>query len=428
MKKSGGKKLIIGIIAVAAVACIIAFAVKQNGSGTVDPENAVYVESVAVITGMGSGNGMLNRFSGVVESQETWSVEQNHEYSVAEVYVTVGQTVEEGTPLFIYDVEQFNEKLEQSKIDLERLEAELSAMNSTIAELEKEKAEADSASKASYTIQIQQQELEKKQKEYDIKSKQAEIDKLKDNIENATVVSKMAGVVQSVNNGNSQISYGQDDNSFIKIMKIGDYRVKGSVNESNIGEIMEGTPMIVHSRVDPEKFWTGTVTMIDRENGSASQNMYSSDTSAQSTNYPFYVDLDSSEDLMLGQHVYMEKNAGQNDEKSGIWIEEYYIDRTDPENPVIWAAENGKLKKRPVKLGEYDEELYKYQVLEGLTADDHIAYPDETLKEGLPTITMEEAAASETELGGMDMDAVAEAQGDTPSGGGMVIEGQHAVG
>ena len=424
MKKSGGKKLIIGLVAAAVLIGVIVFAVRRNGSGPVDPENAVFVESVAAITGMGSSNGMMNRFSGVVESQETWSIEQNQEYSVAEVYVKVGDTVEEGTPLFIYDVEQFNEKLEQSKIDLERLNAELSSMNTTIAELEKEKAEADASLKASYTIQIQQQELEKKQKEYDIKSKQSEIDKLNDNIANATVTSKIAGVVQTINNGNGgQTYYGEDDNSFIKIMKTGDFRVKGTINESNIGEITEGTAMIVHSRVDPDKTWTGTVTVIDRENGKSSQTYYGSDTSAQSTNYPFYVDLDSSEDLMLGQHVYMEINAGQLDEskKTGIWIDEYYVDQTDPEKPVIWVSENGKLKKRAVTLGEHDEELFKVQVLEGLTAEDYIAFPDETMKEGTPTITMEEmAAASEGE------DGMAVSGG--MAGEGMSVAGAHGVG
>jgi HlyD family secretion protein len=34
-----------------------------------------------------------------------------------------------------------------------------------------------------------------------------------------------------------------------------------------------------------------------------------------------------------------------------------------------------------VTLGEHDEELYKVQVLEGLTVEDYIAFPDETMKE-----------------------------------------------
>ena len=28
---------------------------------------------------------------------------------------------------------------------------------------------------------------------------------------------------------------------------------------------------------------------------------------------------------MLGQHVYVELNLGQNEKKAGIWLEEYYI-------------------------------------------------------------------------------------------------------
>ena len=119
----------------------------------------------------------------------------------------------------------------------------------------------------------------------------------------------------------------------------------------------------------------------------------------------------------------MEINAGQLDEskKTGIWIDEYYVDQTDPEKPVIWAAENGKLKKRSVTLGERDEELFKVQVLEGLTAEDYIAFPDETMKEGTPTITMEEmAAASEGE------DGMAVSGG--MAGEGMSSAGMHGVG
>ena len=34
----------------------------------------------------------------------------------------------------------------------------------------------------------------------------------------------------------------------------------------------------------------------------------------------FYVNLDSSEGLMLGQHVYIEPDEGQDEKKSGIWL------------------------------------------------------------------------------------------------------------
>ena len=41
----------------------------------------------------------------------------------------------------------------------------------------------------------------------------------------------------------------------------------------------------------------------------------------------------------------------------------------------------------PVKLGEYDEEIGSWEILEGLSINDFIAFPDETLHEGMKTTT-----------------------------------------
>ena len=47
----------------------------------------VYVNTVEQITSLGTGNGMVNRFAGVVESQETWSVQQNDHKAVKDILV-----------------------------------------------------------------------------------------------------------------------------------------------------------------------------------------------------------------------------------------------------------------------------------------------------------------------------------------------------
>ena len=44
-----------------------------------------------------------------------------------------------------------------------------------------------------------------------------------------------------------------------------------------------------------------------------------------SSTYPFYVNLDSSDGLMLGQHVYIEPDEGQDEQKAGLWLSEVYI-------------------------------------------------------------------------------------------------------
>ena len=48
-------------------------------------------------------------------------------------------------------------------------------------------------------------------------------------------------------------------------------------------------------------------------------------------------------------------------------------------------AENAKgyIEKRKIELGEYDENMMRYQILSGLTEDDYIAYPEDRVKEGM---------------------------------------------
>ena len=127
--------------------------------------------------------------------------------------------------------------------------------------------------------------------------------------------------------------------------------------------------------------------------GSDSSDMYmgmsstGSDDQTSSTSYPFYVELDSSEDLMLGQHVYLMADNGQEDQEDGLWLEDYYF-ITDEDGAVtnyVWAVDaNDKLEKREVTLGDFNDETFKYEVLDGLTVDDYIAFPGDDCVEGAP--------------------------------------------
>ena len=99
------------------------------------------------------------------------------------------------------------------------------------------------------------------------------------------------GVVKSIRNGTANAGdslSGTQDNSFITVMKSGDYRIKGSINEQNISQIAEGSPMLAVSRTDSSKTWRGTVSKIDTSNPSSGQNNgMSSDMASGSSSYPF---------------------------------------------------------------------------------------------------------------------------------------------
>ncbi len=393
--QTGSKKKVRNILIAVLVLAVLAggfFAVRHFLPGkSADSAGTAYVTGVADL--MGVGGSTLNRFAGVVESQETWSVKQNPEYTVKEVFVSVGDEVKVGTPLFEYDVEKFETDLAQGEIDLARLENELQSLHNVRDQLEKDSKKAPASEKANYTVQIAEQDLSIRQKEIDIETKKLDNEKLKENMEHATVESELEGVVKTINSGNNQNYYGGQDDSFITVMQVGDFRVKGTINEQNMYDIMVGEPVVVHSRVDASQIWRGVIDKIDTENAQSGQNMYygGGDTETQSSKYPFYVKLDSSEGLMLGQHVYMERDLGQADKpQDEVRLGEFYIDMTDPDAPFVWVDEDGKLAKRPVVLGEYNEEMMEYVITSGLALTDAVAFPEEGLREGMPTADISE--------------------------------------
>lgn len=416
--KKINKKWAIGgaVVLAAVIGCGIYFG-TSGGNGS----RKVYVQKVSDIINLGSGNGGQNRYAGVVESQDVWNITQNADKTVKEVYVEEGDTVKVGDKLFAYDNEEAQLNLAQAKLELERMENEIKAGETEIKNLESEKKQVSKSDQIEYTIQIQSQKAANKKTEYEIKSQKTKIESLEKAAKNSVVKSEMAGVVQKINQ--SAISSGTDaddytdgdDSVFMSILATGDYRIKATVNEQNQWTIEDGKAVIIRSRVDENVSWTGTITTKDTSNPtSASSNEYydssSSDDTTTSSKYSFYVELDSSEGLILGQHVYVETDEGQEEEKEGIWLDSYYIIQDDNSTEelaeestetqtegYVWAEGTfGRLEKRKVTLGSYDEMLDKYEILDGLTEEDYIAFPEEDLKAGMKTTKdIEEAVDAE---------------------------------
>lgn len=57
----------------------------------------------------------------------------------------------------------------------------------------------------------------------------------------------------------------------------------------------------------------------------------------------------------------------------------------DDGSAYVWAEKNGKLEKRTVTLGAYDDMTDTYAVTDGLSEADYVAYPDENCVEGAAT-------------------------------------------
>lgn len=408
MKKSF---LVVGGIVIAAAAGAGGWYYYNNSQTGASGEDTVYVSSISTL--MGNDLGVQNRYAGVVEPQDTVEVKIDNGRKVKEVKVKVGDEVKQGQLLFEYDLSSIQEDLQEAKLDLERLKNEAVNLQQQINTLEKEKKQAKADSQLSYTIEIETNKMNLKKNEYDQKSKAAEIQKLENAMLNTEVRSDIDGVIQKIDSSkmssdesesventlveeSSGYTYGMENSengAFITILSTGAYRVKGMVNELNRQNIIPGEPVIIRSRADESQTWKGTMGNVDQENASSdSNNMYgmmstSGDSQTNSSSYPFYVQLETSEGLMLGQHVYIEPDQGQNDKKEGLWLSDFFIADADTAEPYVWVADEKKhLEKRSVTLGKYDEALLEYEIVDGLTEDDCIAFPAEGLEEGMDAV------------------------------------------
>ncbi len=382
-------------LALALAACL-AVSLAACGSGT-----SVYVQSVQTLGALG-GIAPGDRFAGLVVSENVSEINRDTEKSILELYVKEGDDVEEGQELFSYDTEELQLTLDKQKLELEQLKASIENYNTQIAELEKERDRVGAALKLQYTLEIQTMMLDLKEAELNQKTKEGEVAKSEDLLANAVVVSPVKGRVQSISESGTD-NYG-NPLPYITIQQIGSYRVKGVLGELQRGGIMEGTRLKITARNDETQVWTGTVSLVDYENpvqgndyGGAIYVGSGTDDMTASSRYPFYVQLDSTEGLILGQHVYMELEVIEGEEEQGLSIGSAFFAYEEDGTPYVWVESRGKLEKRPVTLGEYDPMTDTYEVLEGLTEEDFIAFPDpEICVEGAPT-THDLVVAEETE-------------------------------
>ena len=349
------------------------------GCGKVEGEASV--QSVSMICGLGSV-GLADRFAGIVSPLGETKIKKDDSMAVSDIRVKVGDTVKEGDVLFTYDLSEARSNLEMAQLELEQLNATLEDQKAEVDRIQKLMDETyDDATKRQYSLDLRTAKVSVLTTQGNIATKKKDIEKLKTSTKNAAVTSPVNGEVQSIN-----ADGGTDNNGnalpFMTVVETGGFRVKGYVNENNASVLTQGTAVVIRSRVS-DQTWKGSIDSIDWNNAQQTRSDYGDSDTAMSSKYPFYVKLEGKGDgLLMGQHVYIEPDYGQEDETdaNAINLPSYFINDADG-NPWVWAkSSKDKLEKRNLKLGEYNGETDTYPVLDGLTAEDYIAFPDDSLK------------------------------------------------
>ena len=368
----------------ALLSLVVAFSLAACGNDS----TAVYVQSVGELAGLG-GIAPGDRFAGIVVSENVAQIQKDGDKTVAELLVREGDDVREGDVLFSYDMDELQLQLDKLKLEKEQLVASIENFKEQIKDLEATRNRVSEANKLEYTVQIQSTQVDLKEAELNLKGKEGEIARAEGILENVEVTAPVTGRVQSINESGTD-NYG-NPTPYITIQQAGSYRVKGMLGELQRGGIMEGSRLKIVSRTDESQFWMGTVTLVDYENpsqGSAYDMYYgmSADEMTSASKYPFYVELEDTTGLILGQHVYLELYAEEG-EVTGVSVSSAFVCYDEDGSTYVWAENaRGKLEKRAVVLGEYNPMMDTMEILEGLTEGDFIAFPDPDLcREGAPT-------------------------------------------
>ncbi len=354
------------------------------------------VQKVSMILGI-STVGISDHFAGIVSARGETEVKQEGTLSVGKFSVAVGDVVNVGDVLYTYDLNALSMSLEKARLEYQRQVSTLESYKEEKAQIQKDLEEAEEEdTKVTLALELREINVSILEAQYQMSSKANEISSLQKSMSEPSRLAEIGGTVKSINDPNS--SDYDSTKPLIVLVEAGGYRVKGKINEMNANALPVGSEVTIASRMTDET-WKGTISMIDWEHpgdGNEDRPYYvggGSDEMSQSTKYPFYVELDDPTGLKLGQHVYIRlAEEDLPDVDNSIWLGSYYIVDVDSD-PYVWAQDqNGKLEKRHVELGVHDEDMDTYVVQSGLTLDDYIAFPDETLKVGMKCITFDESS------------------------------------
>lgn len=359
----------------------------------------VNVEQAGMLTTAATSS---DKFAGIVVSENEVTVDRDTDKQIEKLYVSVGDTVRLNEKLFEYDTDKLSLTIEKQELELSKLDQQIKDLKAQVTDLEKqikaEKAkkekEQDKNLLATLELTLRSVNADLTQANYNKTNLQTEISYNKNVLSNSVVRSPIRGTIRAIDENGSP---------YITIQQDGAYQVKGTLNELSLNAgITEGISVTILSRIDPFAFWTGTVTMVDYNStiSNGYDDMYGNigDGMSTATSYPFYITLDSTSGLLLGQHVYIQIAAASHDDDLLRIPEGYIMDvAVDTETFVttgmVWSVDmtTRTLVKTTVTLGEYDPIYGTYVIVDGINAASYLANPaDRGVKEGAAVILRSE--------------------------------------
>lgn len=210
--------------------------------------------------------------------------------------------------------------------------------------------------------------------EVEVKTVELEYKAAKKKVDDSVVYSKINGVVKKI--GATDAS---GNEAYITIAGSEGLFIKGYINELELNEIKVG------QKVTATNYETGETyeAQIKEISPYPTSETYYGNGNTNSSYYPYIAYVDNAEGLTNGDYVSLKVEQGT-DTASSITIPIYLVKNEGSNYYVYVADENGRLKKKSIKVGA----IYSFDGLisiqSGLQMEDRIAFPyGDTAKEGL---------------------------------------------
>ena len=221
-------------------------------------------------------------------------------------------------------------------------------------------------------------EKEIKDLQFQIKMAEADYAIKKTELETGEVRARIDGTVVSL------LSEDEAKLTMQPLMKLsggGGFYMQGSVSELEKENMIIGQEVTVNDWNTGMQY-TGTVQSVG--DFPAADGYWNGMGNPNASYYPFTVFIDGSADLQEGTYVSVMYSTAANEQ--GIYLENPFLRTEQGKSYVYLRGNDGKLEKRYVTTGKSLWGSYT-EVLDGLTAEDYIAFPyGKTVAEGADTV------------------------------------------
>jgi HlyD family secretion protein len=367
------KKVWIG----ASIVCIIALLVGASIYRVASKEKNV-VSTTKLEEKEITANVMIPGTLQLMEEQKLYFDPQKGK--VKKILVKEGDKVKKGTPLVIYENEQWELEKEQVLLSIESSNIKIHHIEQQLEELEKKEKElkkqvGEKEAKKQMESERNQLQMEKKMANLELKQQIIQKETIEKKLSELKVKSEVDGVVMSIDE-NVLANTGENMKPFLHIGSLNKWKVEGMISEYDSLKIKEGQPVTLTSDVIPEEKWKGKVMKIGLLPEQGNEMPNSSNAAVQ---YPVEVLVeDQNLPLKPGFKLIMEIET----ERKKVNVIPLTAVKQEDNDQYVFVVKNGKAVKKVIKTGIASDKYM--EITSGLTKEDIVVVnPSDELKNGM---------------------------------------------